>query len=265
MPAGRGMTAGNSSAERTLSVLGLLGDANDDLGVTEVAAALSLDKSVVHRILATLVELEFAEQHPHTRKYRIGVRAWEIGRKFTQRNSLEDLVVPRLREIVEETGGTGYVGALEGHDIVYLAVVHGSGAFRVHVEVGARVPAHGAALGKAILAELSADDRQEWLRTVKLTARTDRTIVSKAELERELDATKTRGFAINRGESRRGVGAVATAVVNEEGRPVVAVSIGFPLLEDFEEMWETLPPKLCGLARDIGRHAQPLAAGAGTN
>jgi IclR family KDG regulon transcriptional repressor len=261
------MTAstGNACAERTLNVLALLGEADGDLGVTDVAAALSLDKSVVHRILTTLVQVQFAEQDGDTRKYRIGVRAWAIGRKFTQRNSVEDRVVPHLRAIVEETGGTGYVGALDGHDIVYLAVVHGSGAFRVHVDVGARLPAHASALGKALLAELPADEREQYLRTVELTPRTDSTIVSLEEFARELDATKERGFAINRGESRRGVGAVAAAIVNEQGRPVVSVSIGFPLLEDFEEMWETLPPKLRGLTRDVARHAPPLAAGVGTN
>jgi IclR family acetate operon transcriptional repressor len=259
------VSSGTASAERTLKVLALLGEAETDLGVTEVATALSLDKSVVHRILATFVELEFAEQDPRTRKYRIGVRAWEIGRKFTRRNSLEDLVVPRLRAIVDETGGTGYVGSLDGFDMVYLAVVHGSGAFRVHVDVGTRLPAHASALGKAIIAELPLDEQEQFLRTADLTPRTDSTIVSADEFERELEATKERGYAVNRGESRRGVGAVAAAIVNEQGRPVIAVSIGFPLLEDFEEMWETLPQKLCGMAREIGRHAQPLEATAGTN
>lgn len=258
------VSAGKSSAERTLNVLALLGDADGELGVTEVAAALSFDKSVVHRILTTLVELEFAEQNPETRKYRIGIRAWEVGRKFVQRNSLEELVVPRLRQIVDETGGTGYVAALEGHDIVYLAVVHGSGAFRVHVDVGERIPAHASALGKALIAELPEDERAQFLRTVNLNPRTDSTIVDVERFAAELDATKERGYALNRGESRRGVGAVGVAIANEQRRPVIAVSIGFPLLEDFEEMWETLPPKLCAMAREIGRHAQPLE-GARTN
>lgn len=252
----------NSSAERVLAVLSMLGDADGDVGVTEVAAALSLDKSVVHRILWTLVHTEFAERDPITHKYRIGLRAWEIGKSFSRRISLEDLVVPLLSELVEETGGTGYVGALDETEIVYLAVVHGSGAFRVHVEVGARVAAHATALGRAIAANLAPSERERFIAATRRERPTDRALASTAELEHELDATRERGYAINRGESRRGVGAIGAAISNRQGRPVVAVSVGFPMLEEFEAMWDVLPAKVCQLVRAAERHPGILERGA---
>ena len=49
------VSAQNSTVDRALRVLQVFLDKGNDLGVLEIAATLDLDKSVVHRILATLV------------------------------------------------------------------------------------------------------------------------------------------------------------------------------------------------------------------
>jgi DNA-binding IclR family transcriptional regulator len=55
--------------------------------------------------------------------------------------------------------------------IVYLALVTGSGPLRVHVDVGHRLPAHRTALGKALLADLPDTELEQRLKS--LAARGD--------------------------------------------------------------------------------------------
>lgn len=236
-------------------MLSTLAQADGDTGVTEIANSLLLDKSVVHRILSTLVDMDYAVADPNSRRYRIGIRAWELGRKFTAGLALEQGVVPLLQQVVDDVGGTGYVGHLDGAEIVYLAVLHGSGAFRVHVEIGARVPAHTVAFGKAALAALPEDELDGILRGRRLERRTKTTVTSTAALRTELANIRERGYAVNRGEARPGVGAVGVAVVDVSRRPIAAVSVAFPLLEQLDRTtWDVLAARLTELARIAGRH-----------
>jgi DNA-binding IclR family transcriptional regulator len=240
-------------------VLSALAQADGDIRVTEIATALSLDKSVVHRILATLVDMDYATHDASTRRYRIGVRAWELGRKFTSRIALEQGLVPNLQAVVDDVGGTGYIGYLDGSEIVYLAVVHGSGAFRVHVDIGERVPAHTVAFGKAALAALPDGELERILAGQRLERRTKNTITSVAALRAELARIREQGFAINRGEARPGVGAVGVAILDLSGRPVAGASVAFPMLEQMDSStWDLVALRLVDFVHTASRHVALL-------
>lgn len=245
-------TVPNGSAERVLRVLSAFRDADGELGVTDLSQGLKLDKSVVHRILKTLAAHHFLERNPETRKYRVGLRAWEVGRLYTVRSWVEEAAVPLLADLVARTGGTAYVGSLDGSEIVYLATVDGAGPIRVHVDVGARTSAHTTALGRAILAAIPSDELEPLLSGLDLpegpTAKRGRT---RTELIAELLATRERGYAINRGESRRGVGAVGAVVKDSRGAPTAALSVGFPLMPEYENLWDILPPQLMRVAAEV--------------
>jgi DNA-binding IclR family transcriptional regulator len=68
-----------------------------------------------------------------------------------------------------------------------------------------------------------------------------------------LEATRERGYAINRGESRPGVGAVGALVRDGRGAPIAALSVGFPLMTEYERLWEILPPQLIRVAAEVTR------------
>jgi IclR family KDG regulon transcriptional repressor len=246
-------TAWNTGYSVGSSVLAALGRSDDELGVTDISAALGMDKSVVHRILATLKLHDFVAQNPKSKKYRIGIRAWEVGRKFVVSSWLDQVAMPLLTDVVKQSGGTGYVGCLDGTDVVYLAVVHGPGTFQVHVDVGARLVAHTNALGRSLLSRLPVLERREVLSRIEDQVGRSGPMKPVDELERDLDAIRERGYAENRGESRQGVGAVGAPIVNQSGYPIAALSVAFPLLPEFEGMWSILPPKIMAVASEVSR------------
>ncbi len=70
--------------------------------------------------------------------------------------------------------------------------------------VGKRAPLHCTALGKVLLAYLSAEERKEILGKKVLPRLTQNTITDKRELEKELAKVRGQGFALDREEIRKG-------------------------------------------------------------
>jgi IclR family KDG regulon transcriptional repressor len=244
----------NTAAERVALVLQAFDRSASDLGVTEVAAITGLDKSVVHRILATLVAHGFLQRDAATtRRYRVGIGVWRLGQRYAPARSTLPKIVSQLQRIVDKHGVTGYVAALDDVDIVYLALVTGSGALRVHVDVGHRLPAHRTALGKALLADLTEAELEQRLKT--LAAHGDVVPGSRAAsgLRKDLAETARTGIAYNRGEHVENIGAVGTVLHTAENCSALAVSLAFPLFSDSGAMWDLLAGELDRLRSEFDR------------
>src|SRR5690606_27551111 len=87
---------------------------------------------------------------------------------------------------------------------------------------------HTTAMGKAILMHLSTEQIDMHLgKGKKLRGLTEKSIRSRAELDRELDEGRKRGWALAREESHAGLTAIGSAVINGQGHPVAAISISY--------------------------------------
>jgi DNA-binding IclR family transcriptional regulator len=84
------------------------------------------------------------------------------------------------------------------------------------------------ALGKAFLASLPADERQERLAHLPLVSLTGRSVADRATLRRAVDAAVTLGYAIDDREVEDDVGCVGAALCDSSRRPVAAISIAGP-------------------------------------
>lgn len=60
------------SLARGLKILDILAEADDSVGITELAHHMEMDKSSISRLMQTLASYGFAEQDPSTRRYRLG-------------------------------------------------------------------------------------------------------------------------------------------------------------------------------------------------
>lgn len=84
---------------------------------------------------------------------------------------------------------------------------------------GQTVPLYCTAPGKAMLAQLPADDRRDAVDATSLDRHTDQTITSAAALRKELDTAETRGLLSDREEWQTDLRGLAAGVVDpEDGR-----------------------------------------------
>ena len=83
------------------------------------------------------------------------------------------------------------------------------------------------------------------------------TITTRDELLRELERTRTRGFAINRGGWRIDVGGAAVCVRDANGAAVAALCVAVPLYRMTKRWVARIQPHLSAAARSIGSAIGP--------
>src|SRR5665648_501292 len=215
--------------DKTFSILDILLQHGSTMHMTEIAEKLGLYPSTIHRILDTLRHWGYVEQDSHTQKYRLGLKALELGMAKLHQMDLVREAAPCLKELVNQCNETVHLGALDGGEVLYLAKEESSQTIRMISYVGKRAPLHCTALGKVLLAYLSAEERKKILGEKVLLRLTENTITDKRELEKELDKIREQGFALDREENEKDVRCVASPIRNYQGEVIAAISISSPI------------------------------------
>ncbi|MGH8177732.1 MAG: IclR family transcriptional regulator [Steroidobacter sp.] len=200
--------------------------ADAPLGVSALAVELDLQKSNVHRTLATLVELGYAEQDPAGR-YRPTRRIWEQGMKVIRRDPIRRASISFMHALNAETQETISLAVLDGSDCLYLHQITTGTTIRPLATVGQRVPAVFPATGKTLLAYLPDVDKRVRAICAKRTNFGARKVSVPTLLE-ELAAIRKTGYAYSMNAWREGVHSVAGVVLGPGQEPFAAIGISGP-------------------------------------
>lgn len=194
-----------------------------ELGVCDVARRLGVAKSTAHRLLTTLSTRGFVEKDPETRRYRLGLRLFELGDLVINRHELRQVALPLLAELRRLTGCTVHLAVPDGADIVYVERLQSPTGMRLLFDVGRRYPSHATSSGKVIAA--FNPSVAELRRKQGFPALTAATIRTAADYEAMLAETRRAGYAVNRDEAATAVTSVAAPVRNYDGTARAAISI----------------------------------------
>lgn len=233
----------NSTVDRGLRVLEAFLTEERDLGVLEISRQVGLDKSVIHRILTTLVRRRFLEQDPISRRYRVGLRTWELGQRYIAGRELEELATAALTKALHDHPyTTGSLSILDEAEVVVLVALRSSGPVSVYVDPGTRLPAAQTASGRAILAYTTPDEVARAARPDRLRAA--HAPFTAADLARDLEEIRTNGYAVNRGGYFPGIATVARCIRDASSPPLGALSIYFPIAPETVGLFDILPDVL---------------------
>jgi DNA-binding IclR family transcriptional regulator len=192
------------------------------LTLAQIVRRTGLPRSSAHRMLDRLVALRWLRRSG--RDYELGMRLVELGSLAVHQDRLVRAAGPLLAELHRATGLVVHLAVLDGPDVVYLEKVGDRMLGAPQTRVGARLPAHCTAVGKAILAYSDEDA------AVDLQARkTKYSIATSSQLALELAKVRAHGVAFEREESLPGFGAVAAPIGNPGEAPVAAVSVCGPM------------------------------------
>lgn len=211
------------SIERAAAVLRLLG--SGPTGLAELAGALDLPKPTVHGIVRTLCDVGFVEQDSGTGRYLLGAELTDLGRGGVDGNVLRSRAMNWTDQLAARS-------RLE----VQVAVPHGDAVLLVHhvfrpedshqrLVTGELRPLHATALGKVILAHVPGTGP---VRTLPLERFCVGTRTDRATLLAELDDVRSRGWAVEAGEHRPDLAAVAAPIRGNGGIAVAAVAASGP-------------------------------------
>lgn len=218
------------SAQRVLAILELLTAREAPLTFTDIASALGYPRSSLHSLLATLVASGWAELDPLTRRYTLGIRAWQAGNAYLRAVDLADRARPHMERVRDGLGETVQLAVLDGRHNVYVAKVDGDQMLMLASAVGRRLAAHATGVGKVLLADLPAGTRRALLAGQPLERFTEHTLTDLDRLEEELALIRARGHSTDNEEYTRGVRCVAVPVRDHTGRAVAAMSVSVPTI-----------------------------------
>lgn len=232
-------TKNSSSAEKALNILLAFTPDNNEMGTTEISVKLGMHKSTVSRLLKLLVNTNFLQQNPLTKKYLLGSSALRIGHATTRSIDSRLLTVahPLLAELSQKLGESIALEMLSGTNVVLALHVEGPSHIRFNFQQGEQVPINVAAGAKVILAQ-SDPKFVEICLEQEFEKFNENTIISKAAYRKQLREIKKSGVAYDRGERYPNTHAMATPIYDMEGNCKAAVVIAGPahrLTESFLE------------------------------
>ena len=201
--------SGVKSAERALTILELFSRPGQALTFTQVAEVLGYPRSSLHGLLRTLTDRGWLRLDPATRRFTLGLRAWETGVAYRPAVDLQRTATPVVDELRDALDGAVHVVVLDDADAV--AVVCSPG------DAGARLAAAGGACGQVLLAHLDRGQREQ-----RLAGRVEGTV---DELHAELERVRDQGFAEGDSPVHDGQRTLAVPLRNRSGDVVAAIAV----------------------------------------
>lgn len=210
------------SLARGLKILDLLGEAEDGVGITEVAEKMGIDKGSASRLIATLARYGYAEKDLSTRRFHLGPMVVSLSRVMLQRNPLRETAKPYLRQLMEQTGECSHLAVAAQGKVLYIDQVESPATLRVNAQVGKIAPMHCTALGKALLAF------GDYEVTEPLESFTARTITDPGMLRAQLDQVRKQGYAVDDEEYDYGVRCISVPVFDFREKVVGSIGVSGP-------------------------------------
>ncbi|MEA2254228.1 MAG: IclR family transcriptional regulator, acetate operon repressor [Solirubrobacteraceae bacterium] len=210
---------------RTMQTLELL--AFRPLSAPQVAAALQVHPRTARRLLTRLKDEGYLTRTDDARRlYSPSMRVVALAGQIVAHAPLARRALPYVARLHEQTGADAHL-AVPSYDSA-LCVVHHDADTTARPQPRELVPSHCTATGKALLGW-----RDPWRESVlsrPLERFTERTLVDRADLEREAELIRERGYATDDGEFREGVRAVAAPVFSS-GEAVAALGASGPSVD----------------------------------
>lgn len=243
--------AGFQAVERLVAVVDGV-RATQPASLAQVARAAGLTEPTTLRYLTALRDHRVVRRDPATGLYGLGVRLQEWGAAAAGAYDPVEAAAPLLEGLVEEHGETAeLVGVEAGDRLVVLDARQGTHGISRAVRVGDEEPWHTTAVGKSLLAALPPERAERLLRSLDLSALTERSLTEPAAVRRDLETTRRRGFALDDEESELGLRCVGVAVRDGAGHPAYAISVSGPSYRVTED-------RIDGIARSLRRAADEL-------
>lgn len=231
----------SSIISKSVQLLDILAVSTNSLSYTELVAATGFSKSSTHRILSILVNEGLVEFSESEKSYSVGPKLITWARAAWQKtdiNLIKDIDLIKLRD---ESGMNVAVSVLVENAVLFIRTVDKQ-SVRYAPKVGQQSPLHCTAAGKVFLAFGDPVERERLLSEIEYEKFTDRTIATRAALQKELVGVREKGFASVKGEEMLQISGIAVPVTDYQARVVAAISLWAPSkLATIEELIATAP------------------------
>ncbi len=221
------------AVDRALDILLELYKNGEEMGISELSRELNMQKSSVHRTLATLESKNFVYQNLNNGKYWLGLKIYTMGLLVGEKLSMVDIFKPYAKELFNEFREVVNISILDkdiidGYkSVIVLKEYDENRVLSVSTNTGSVTDARASSVGKCLLA-FSKDVDYKKLLEKPLEKYTEFTITNREDLLNELQKIKQEGFAIDNEERELGLTCIGAPILDRNGYSIAAISISGP-------------------------------------
>lgn len=202
---------------------------NGAMGLQELSTALDLNKSTVHRILNSLICMDYVRQDPETVKYSLSFKICGLSNQILSQNSMIDIARPFIKELSANSGETVHLVQLDGINATYIDKVEASqNSVRMISMVGKSIPLYCSGVGKAILADMPDTKIESIWKQSFIQQLTEHTVTRFVDFMSLIEETRRSGYALDNEENEIGVRCIAVSLKGYNGKSTYAISISAP-------------------------------------
>jgi DNA-binding IclR family transcriptional regulator len=241
------------SLYKCLKILECFTAKTPDLGITEIAKKLELNKSNVYNMISTLVAAGYVEKNPTTDHYRLSLKMLEFSYVITSRIEYQGIVMQIMQRLSNELNHAVFFGVIHGTQVLYLYNTYPksiSNDYLVRSLMGEKAPLYCTSLGKAILSALPKEAVPAHLEE-NLVPFTKTTITSVEELMRDIKLSTLRGYTIDNSEHEQGIRCIGVPVRARDGRLIGGMCVSGPVQHIPDEDIERLARNLISASFEI--------------
>lgn len=204
------------AVRRACAALWLLAKHPEGLPLSRVARELEIIPSTCLHILRELGVGRLVTHDPNTKLYRLGSGVLSLGREMTQQNPFVQAAQPHMNRLSREyeVGASGQ--ERDGDEMVVVV------AASLQVSPGGRTPLLIGATGR-LMASLGDFDEAELRRRFAKLRWQDAPSIK--EWLEEVRAAQTAGYAVDEGQFRKGITAIAAPVFEADGSVHRTISV----------------------------------------
>ncbi len=223
------------------------------LSLKELIDLSGLNRSRVMRLAGTLEARGYLSLEPVTGHYRLGSRLLTLGKLFELNNTFISLARPALKRLVQKTGESATLYAIDGYERVALAREHGTHEVRFSVTEGGRSELYAGAAGKVLLAHAPPEVAAGVLKAGVMRRLTPGTVVDPTRLTAQLKTIHRQGWAFSKSDRVTDAWGVAAPVFGHDGRARAAIGVAGPINRLTQQMRTQTVEAVTEVAQDLSR------------
>jgi DNA-binding IclR family transcriptional regulator len=220
------------------------------LGNQDLAAKTGLPKATVSRLTYTLAKLGCLKKSPTSGKYHLDIGVLAFGYQTLSNLSARAIARPFMEELAQYAKATVAMAARDRLQMIYIDVVHGQSTLNMRRQVGAYLPMHRTAVGRACLAAMTDDERDFMLNLIRERHADDWREIRRG-LDRAFQDYADYGYCLSIGDWLRDVNSIAVPMVHSE-HGILVYNCGSPSFElPREQLEDDIGPRLKHMVAQI--------------
>ncbi|APX76544.1 IclR family transcriptional regulator C-terminal domain-containing protein [Achromobacter insolitus] len=214
------------TAQRVLQVFEVYARERRPLTNSEMARFLDLADSSCSDLLYTLRQAGYLLRTPKSRYFHPTGRLLDVAQGISAADPLQAFASEALEILTRQSGESSMCGLLDGNKVKIYASQESPRALRYVVQPGTTFDLQVAALGKALLGEMDAEERNALIDALPFEHVTASSITDPGTLRTQIESQLEKKYFHTRDEGNEGVSAVGIA--GRVGGQLTALSIVGP-------------------------------------